>query len=162
MDVAPTVLKTATLNTMQIYHLMYQSIASDKFTGEELPLLIQQASHSNQDLGVTGLLLYTPDGRFAQVLEGPKQLVLELYQRIVKDMRNHTCEVLEEGPWSRRSFSNWCVALADCAVLPTGLPLVRVNFHELPTFLPKVAPTRPMLVHRLLSFVEPYLSPLSY
>ncbi|WP_170172668.1 BLUF domain-containing protein [Hymenobacter rigui] len=147
---------------MPLYHLLYQSYASEEFTGRELPTLLRQSSLVNQAVEVTGLLLYTPDGRFAQLLEGRKQHVLEVYERIVRDSRNHTCEVLMEGPWSKRSFSYWCVGLSDCAVVPEGLPLTCVNFRQLPDLLTKVAPTRPMLVHRLLSFVEPFLTNPTY
>ncbi len=141
---------------------MYQSYASDEFTGEALPQLLQQCSMQNQAADVTGLLLHTPDGRFAQLLEGRKQHVLAIYQRITLDRRNHSCEVLMEGPWSRRSFTSWCVGLPDCSVVPLGLPLTCVNFQQLPNLLAEVAPTRPMLVHRLLSFVEPFLTNTAY
>lgn len=147
---------------MPLYHLMYQSRASEEFTGDELPLLLRQSSLINQAVDITGLLLYTPDGRFVQLLEGRKQHVLDVYQRIMRDNRNHTCEVLVEGPWSRRSFSNWCVGLTDCKLVPEGLPLMCVSFQQLPTLLTEVAPTRPMLVHQLMSFVEPFLSNTSY
>ena len=141
---------------------MYQSCASEEFTGAELPRLLQQSSLHNQHVGITGLLLYMPDGRFVQLLEGSKQPVLDLYQRITQDQRNHSCQVLMEGPWSRRSFTGWCVSLPDCQGVPPGLPLTCVSFRHLPDFLSEVAPTRPMLVHRLLSFVEPFLSNASY
>jgi hypothetical protein len=147
---------------MPLYHLLYQSCASEDFTDDELPQLLRQSSLINQAVDVTGLLLYTPDGRFVQLLEGRKQHVLDLYARIVRDSRNHSCEVLVEGPWSRRSFTHWCVGLASCHGVPADLPLVCLSFGELPGFLSEVAPTRPMLVHRLLSFVEPYLPNPTY
>jgi Sensors of blue-light using FAD len=148
--------------TMPLYHLMYQSYASDEFTGEELPRLLRQSSQQNQAADITGLLLHTPDGRFVQLLEGRKQHVLDTYQRIIQDRRNHSCEILMEGPWSRRSFTNWCVGLTDCSVVPPGLPLTCVTFRQLPELLAEAAPTRPMLVHRLLSFVEPFLANTAY
>ncbi|AHJ95477.1 BLUF domain-containing protein [Hymenobacter swuensis] len=147
---------------MPLYHLLYHSCASEAFTSEELPRLLQQSSLINQSVGITGLLLYTPNGRFAQLLEGSRQQVLDIYQRIVHDRRNHSCEVLVEGPWSRRSFTSWYVGLADTNLAPKGLPMVCVDFQQLPTFLTQVAPTRPMLVHQLLSFVEPFLPAASY
>lgn len=147
---------------MPLHHLMYQSCASDTFTGAELPRLLQQSSLHNQQVGITGLLLYMPDGRFVQLLEGSKQPVLDLYQRITQDHRNHSCEVLMEGPWSRRSFTDWCVSLPSCQEVPPGLPLTCVSFGQLPDFLSEVAPTRPMLVHRLLNFVEPHLPKPTY
>ena len=147
---------------MPLYHLLYQSYASEEFTGAELPLLLEQSSLENQAVDITGLLLYTPDGRFVQLLEGRKQHVLDVYERIMRDSRNHTCEVLMEGPWSKRSFTSWCVGLADCAVVPPGLPLTCVSFRQLPDLLTEVAPTRPMLVHRLLDFVEPFLTNSAY
>lgn len=147
---------------MTLYHLTYQSQASDTFTAADLPRLLQQSSHFNCLAGVTGLLLYTPDHRFTQVLEGPREQVRTIYERITVDARNHSCEVLSEGPWARRSFPAWHVSLTDCTLVPQGLPLVCVDLQELPRFLPAVAPTRPMLVHTLLTCVEPFLSSYSY
>lgn len=146
---------------MQLYHLLYQSYASEGFTGEELQQLLRQSSLINQAEGVTGLLLYTPDGRFTHLLEGRKQQVLAVYQTLIDDSRNHTCEILMQGPWSRRSFSTWYVGLADCEGIPEDLSMMCLNFGELPELLPGLAPTRPMLVHRLLSFVEPFLPQVS-
>ena len=54
------------------------------------------------------MLLHTPEGRFLQVLEGPRAAVRHLYyHRILSDQRHHHCHVLGEGPWPERSFATW-------------------------------------------------------
>jgi hypothetical protein len=55
---------------MSLYHLIYESQVTRPFSKPELVNLLQQARQFNEANGITGLLLYTPDGRFLQVLEG--------------------------------------------------------------------------------------------
>lgn len=142
---------------MQLYHLVYQSQASHPFTSSELGDLLQQALPNNQQHDITGILLYTPDGQFMQLLEGPKTPVEATYARIAQDPRHQHCRIRMAGPWSKRSFTEWHIGLPDCALLPAGLPAVCLSFEQVRAQLPAMAPTRPMLVYTLLEFIEPHL-----
>ena len=62
-------------------HLVYISSARRLFTTEELRDLLAVSRRNNAREDVTGMMLYR-GGSFMQVLEGPQDAVLDLYQRI--------------------------------------------------------------------------------
>ena len=73
-----------------------------------LDALLRQARAYNRQHNITGVLLHTPEGRFLQVLEGPRAAVRHLYYHaILSDPRHHHCRVLGEGSWPTRSFATW-------------------------------------------------------
>jgi hypothetical protein len=93
---------------MDLYHLIYQSQALAPFEPAELAALLQRGRTYNRAHGITGLLLHTNDGRFLQVLEGPKTAVRELfYHVILSDTRHFHCHVVSEGLCFQRAFSDW-------------------------------------------------------
>ena len=93
---------------MDLYQLVYQSLSLVPFEEPELLDLLQRSRAYNQCQHITGLLLYTPDGRFLQVLEGSREAVRDLYyNRIVRDSRHHNCQVFSEGPCTQRTFHTW-------------------------------------------------------
>ena len=93
---------------MQPYHLIYQSQWMEPMGAATLDTLLRQCRAYNRQHDITGVLLHTPDGRFLQVLEGPRAAVRHLYYHaILSDPRHHHCQVLGEGPWPTRSFGTW-------------------------------------------------------
>ena len=115
---------------MERYHLIYQSQAMIPFGRPELLALQRQAQVCNQVHGISGVLLHTADGRFLQLLEGPKAAVWSLYyRRIVLDPRHRDCHVLAEGPCLQLLFTNWAMALrsaepADVRALLGKVPAI--------------------------------------
>lgn len=96
---------------MSFHQLIYQSQSLVPFTPLDLECLLLKARAFNQQSDITGLLLYTPDGRFLQVLEGKREAVRNLYfQHIALDPRHHNCLVLGEGSSESRTFSDWSMA----------------------------------------------------
>ena len=131
---------------MALYQLIYQSRALVPFATPELMALLLQARGYNGARHLTGLLLYTPDGRFMQVLEGDKDAVRQLYcNRILADPRHADCRVLHEGPCAGRCFPQWSmgfrVAQADNLrtllgyVAPDNLALLVPRPHTCPELL---------------------------
>jgi hypothetical protein len=55
---------------------------------------------------VTGALLFTGSG-FAQVLEGPREVVERTFERIIADPRHADVTVLSFTPTERRCFPDW-------------------------------------------------------
>lgn len=77
------------------------------------PLLIQSRKR-NAINGVTGMLVYAEgtfnnhkEGRFLQILEGPKREVQNIYNAIKIDSRHEQVITLKEGPIDDRNFSSW-------------------------------------------------------
>ena len=90
-----------------LYQIIYASIATRPMKEDELVQLLELAREKNKRLGITGMLLHCCDGSFLQVLEGPKERVLELLRVIRQDSRHKKVSVLFEGPIQHRSFSQW-------------------------------------------------------
>ncbi|WP_210515842.1 BLUF domain-containing protein [Hymenobacter terricola] len=139
---------------MSLYQLIYQSQSLVPFEARELQALLTSSRANNQQLGISGMLLYTPDGRFLQVLEGDQQAVRTLYyHHILADPRHHSCRVLCEGHCLRRSFADWSLAYR-AAQAPDLRTLLGYVPPDTPALLVPRPRTRPELVELLLEFMS--------
>jgi hypothetical protein len=68
--------------------------------------ILSTARRLNAANNVTGALLFTEAG-FAQVLEGPRDVVERTFERIGADPRHANVTVLSFTPTERRSFPDW-------------------------------------------------------
>ena len=73
---------------------------------DELLSLLEVARKENERLGVTGMLLYQ-EGSFMQMLEGDKQTVLDLYEKIKKDGRHNGVATVLTDDIDERNFEDW-------------------------------------------------------
>jgi hypothetical protein len=99
-----------------LYRLIYCSrnivaqAVPDAGTPEGMQRAIQailtRSRERNRISDVTGALLVTPAG-FAQVLEGPRDVVEPLFERICVDPRHTDVTVLSFTPTERRTFPDW-------------------------------------------------------
>ena len=94
--------------------LVYQSTASHDFGSLHLFNLLTQARLRNQQLQITGHLLYL-DGQFTQCIEGPSENIERLWQSLLKDDRHHNIELLARQPIEQRRFSEWSMAFSSYA-----------------------------------------------
>ena len=90
----------------ELYQIIYASVATRAIPEEELVTLLKLARDKNTRLGITGILLHC-DESFIQVLEGPKDRVMEMFGDIQKDTRHNRVVILFEGPITNRNFSQW-------------------------------------------------------
>ena len=74
--------------------------------------ILQVSRVNNEQLGVTGMLLYQ-NGSFFQVLEGEKKTVETLYEKIVLDSRHERSIKIIFEPIQERSFSHWTMGYAS-------------------------------------------------
>ncbi|MCE7065053.1 BLUF domain-containing protein [Dyadobacter sp. CY326] len=88
------------------YSLIYLSSSKGLFTDDEISLILKQSHANNVSLNITGVLLYC-NGSIIQVLEGPKEKVEGLYEKISKDDRHRSLVRLYAGEIQQRSFSDW-------------------------------------------------------
>ena len=83
---------------------------------EALTELLRQARAYNQAHRLTGLLLYAAATKeFVQVLEGPRDEVEYLYQKIARDERHKHAFVLNEEVATGRMFPDWRMGFAHAA-----------------------------------------------
>ena len=71
--------------------------------------ILAVSRRNNARDGITGGLLFS-DGCFAQVLEGPIDVVEEAFERIQCDERHRDVTVLQSGPIEARDFPDWSMA----------------------------------------------------
>jgi hypothetical protein len=101
-----------------MYYLVYVSQASRPMDQAALEAILAQSRAANARLGITGLLVYrysadTDSGHFIQMLEGEKEAVRALYDKIVRDPRHHTKIVLGQGEMPARMFSDWSMGFKN-------------------------------------------------
>ena len=101
----------------QLRGLIYISAAEVPFTSNTLEALAHQATVSNTNRELTGVLVYR-DRQFLQYLEGPGAALEIIYERIANDDRHYIQHRLDI-PVSRRRFTDWGMRLLDPAWMPT-------------------------------------------
>ena len=130
-----------------LYQIIYHSLATGEgMSPDALADLLRQARSHNQDHRLTGLLLYAAATKeFVQVLEGPRDEVERIYQKIAHDQRHKHAFVLHEAATPNRMFPDWRMgfAAADTQDLRTTtgyFPLVDEPEHLRPPGLAVHAP----------------------
>ena len=92
-----------------MYTLTYESIATEKIKGEEMEELLKKARANNERDGITGCLIYYKGG-FDQLLEGDREKIEILYEKIKKDTRHKNVTLFSDDEISKRTFPNWGMA----------------------------------------------------
>jgi hypothetical protein len=92
--------------------LIYQSRASHEFGSLHLFQLLTEARLRNEQLGITGHLLYS-NGQFTQCLEGPPDSLNALRQSLLRDERHHDVLLINRHPVSARRFPDWSMAFSS-------------------------------------------------
>ena len=138
-----------------LYQIIYHSLATGEgMSPDELAALLRQARAYNQNHRLTGLLLYAANTReFVQVLEGPRDEVTRIYDKIARDPRHKHAFVLHEDAAGGRMFPDWRMGFVAANVsslrTTTGyFPLVNQPGYARP---PGLAAHAPEPLRRLLA-----------
>jgi hypothetical protein len=89
-----------------IFQLCYTSTATGEMQRQDLLDLLSVSRRNNEQLGITGLLLFSSD-RFIQLLEGDEADVRKLYEQIRQDTRHRDVTLVYEGHVSERDCPDW-------------------------------------------------------
>lgn len=89
-----------------MHFLVYISAAAYLMGDEDLKQILEASRKNNTGLGVTGLLLYH-EGSFIQVLEGEKETISGLYDKISIDNRHAFLFRMLQGKLAERNFPDW-------------------------------------------------------
>ncbi|WP_149273325.1 BLUF domain-containing protein [Pareuzebyella sediminis] len=100
------------LSADQSFELSYRSKASFYIGEGEVKNLVETSDKNNRDIGVTGCLIHYKD-EFFQLLEGPKQRVLMLFEKIKADPRHYEIELLWKGARNDKIFDDWGLILVS-------------------------------------------------
>ena len=107
-----------------LVRLMYASRARDGLDTEEVAAILRQSRSHNPRSGVTGVLCLCPSGPiFIQALEGGRDAVNALYNRIVRDPRHRDVTLLKYEDIAERRFAGWAMGQVNMARLNPGLVL---------------------------------------
>lgn len=91
------------------YQIVYYSNAVRDFSEGDLVDLLNVANKFNNDNGITGCLVYA-NGKFIQLLEGERQRVLDLFEKIKRDPRHTNVTVTVEMTVNQKLFPDWGMA----------------------------------------------------
>lgn len=94
---------------MALARLIYVSRMTEECDMESLQRILTVSRRNNLAKGITGVLFYDPKF-FLQCLEGPVEVVNELYANILRDDRHTRVTLLEYHDTDRRLFGNWAMA----------------------------------------------------
>jgi hypothetical protein len=94
------------------YQIVYTSVEGHEMRPPQLADLLKAVREKNERLGVTGLLLYR-DGVFLQVLEGERDTVEALYEKIEHDERHRNVLTFHAEPISEREFGEWAMGFRN-------------------------------------------------
>lgn len=86
--------------------IIYISSSTKYLNGEEIETILSISRENNHINGITGLLLYA-DGDFLQVIEGPKILLIKLFESIKKDKRHTEIMTIANKEIKEKHFPNW-------------------------------------------------------
>jgi hypothetical protein len=93
-----------------LVQLLYISNSTPETDQQRLDAIISKSRKNNPGRDITGLLIYA-DGIFIQVLEGERERVHQLFDKICDDVRHSDVDVIGEYSVEERLFSEWSMAL---------------------------------------------------
>ena len=141
-----------------MYRVISQSRAVCPPSCDQICRIVGQARDNNPRLGVTGRLLYL-GGRYFQVLEGPREAVLRLINRIGMDRGHCGQQVLAAGETEARAFADWKLGCACPDALPADLETTVFGLSELAAPGCPEAGAEPAVRARVLAFVASFGAP---
>ncbi len=94
---------------MEMYELIYCSIAKPDLAEKDIVDILAKARDFNSKNDITGCLLLH-NNEFIQILEGDKKVLQDLIEKIKKDDRHSNVMVLAENIIEKRVFEKWNMA----------------------------------------------------
>ena len=95
----------------ELIHCIYASAGTTEYSENDLIELLKVSRRNNKARNISGMLLYHKMS-FFQVLEGEREIVENLYDKIKEDKRHDMVLKLIVEPIENRSFENWTMGHA--------------------------------------------------
>jgi hypothetical protein len=105
-----------------LVRLIYASRAASTVSAETLLPIMKTSRANNLTHGITGVLIFS-DGVFLQLLEGGREAVSALYNRISRDERHRDVVLLSYDEIGERRFAGWAMGQANLSRLNPGILL---------------------------------------
>lgn len=133
---------------MALFSLLYSSAATHPMRDKELVDILEQSRTHNRANNITGMLLYHNES-FMQYLEGERDKVIVLYDRIALDDRHTGVTLYFEREIDERNFADWSMGFTNLEkVDPTELEGFTPFLEE--GFTSEAAAEQPTMAMRLL------------
>ncbi len=94
-----------------LVRLTYASRASHPVSAELIREILDSSQRNNPGQGLTGILCCNAD-IFLQALEGPREAVNALYNRLADDTRHKDLTILDYEEIDARHYGNWSMGWA--------------------------------------------------
>jgi hypothetical protein len=133
---------------MSLLRVTYLSREAEPFTATALIDLLEHCKHNNPNLGVTGMLVYA-NSTFLQTLEGDKDQIELLLEKIERDPRHQDFHVIQRESIDERLYKQWSMGferLTEAAL--QEVPALRA--FQLDDFNPEFLSAHPGVVENLL------------
>lgn len=95
-----------------IHQLVYLSFSSSPVTKNSIEEILKKAEVNNPKLDLTGILICNSNV-FMQLLEGTKENIMKLMDKVEKDPRHDQVTIVHEGDVDERFFPDWSMAFRD-------------------------------------------------
>jgi hypothetical protein len=115
-----------------LVRLLYASRAAKPLTPDVIDDILTGSRKNNPAAGITGLLCHSGD-IFMQVLEGGRDAVSGLYQRIASDPRHGDVILLHYEEITERRFAGWTMGQVN---LSRVNPSILLKYSERPVLDP--------------------------
>lgn len=118
-----------------LVRLLYASRAVEVIDAALLELVLAASVRNNAERGVTGILCAYQNGHiFVQALEGARDEVNRLYNKIARDTRHTDVTVLHYEEITERSFSSWRMGRVDLNRVNVGTIMRYSAYNHLDPF----------------------------
>ncbi|MFN3566595.1 MAG: BLUF domain-containing protein, partial [Burkholderiaceae bacterium] len=115
-----------------LVRLLYASRTAEAVTHEVIESILAQSRKHNPELGITGILCHGGDV-YMQVLEGGRDAVNGLYNKIVRDRRHRDVVLLHYEEVTERRFEGWTMGQVNLAKVN---PSTLLKYSEKPVLDP--------------------------
>jgi len=105
-----------------LVRLLYASRSPKPIESGVIESILSESRKHNPELGITGILCQGGDV-YLQVLEGGREAVNQLYNRIVQDERHQDVVLLHFEEMSERRFAGWTMGQVNLATVNPSLLL---------------------------------------
>ncbi|MGV7208747.1 BLUF domain-containing protein [Oxalobacteraceae bacterium A2-2] len=119
-----------------LVQLLYASRAAAGIDSAAIAAILQQARRHNPEAGITGVLCHS-ERLFLQLLEGGREQVNRLYERILSDPRHSGVTLLHYAEASERRYAAWTMGQTNLDKLN---PATLLRYSALPGFDPYQLP----------------------
>lgn len=101
----------SSLSSSALYRLVYVSTARIGLDDSDVEAILEASRRNNAAHHVTGLLAYN-GANFMQLIEGPTDAVLALYERLGRDDRHFGLVKISGEPVETRVCGDWAMMLS--------------------------------------------------